>query len=142
MDVSLILSNILNPPVLAFFLGILAVFVKSDLEIPAPLPKLFSLYLLFAIGFKGGVELIKSGLNQDVVLTLIAVDKIKYPVVGDLYYSEYCPRPIILFIDEIDSLENEVLISILRPDRDGYNNRPKNFPSSIGLIGMRSGTRL
>jgi uncharacterized protein len=72
MDVSLILSNILNPPVLAFFLGMLAVFLKSDLEIPAPLPKLFSLYLLFAIGFKGGVELVKSGVNQDVVLTLIA----------------------------------------------------------------------
>jgi uncharacterized protein len=72
MDVSLILSNILNPPVLAFFLGMLAVFVKSDLEIPPPLPKLFSLYLLFAIGFKGGVELVKSGISQDVVLTLLA----------------------------------------------------------------------
>ncbi|PAX51711.1 sodium-dependent bicarbonate transport family permease [Brunnivagina elsteri] len=72
MDVSLILSNILNPPVLAFFLGMLAVFLKSDLEIPPPLPKLFSLYLLFAIGFKGGVELVKSGVSQDVVLTLLA----------------------------------------------------------------------
>lgn len=72
MDVSLILSNILNPPVLFFFLGMIAVFVKSDLEIPAPVPKLLSLYLLFAIGFKGGVELIKSGINQEVVLTLLA----------------------------------------------------------------------
>ncbi|MBD2363956.1 sodium-dependent bicarbonate transport family permease [Anabaena minutissima FACHB-250] len=72
MDVSLIVSNILNPPVLAFFLGMLAVFLKSDLEIPAPLPKLFSLYLLFAIGFKGGVELVKSGLNHEVILTLLA----------------------------------------------------------------------
>lgn len=72
MDVSLIVSNILNPPVLAFFLGMLAVFLKSDLEIPPPLPKLFSLYLLFAIGFKGGVELVKSGISQDVILTLVA----------------------------------------------------------------------
>lgn len=72
MDVSLIISNILNPPVLFFFLGMTAVFVKSDLEIPAPIPKLLSLYLLFAIGFKGGVELIKSGITQDVVLTLLA----------------------------------------------------------------------
>jgi uncharacterized protein len=72
MDTSLILSNILNPPVLFFFLGMLAIFVKSDLEIPAPLPKLFSLYLLFAIGFKGGVELAKSGVNQAVVLTILA----------------------------------------------------------------------
>jgi hypothetical protein len=72
MNASLIISNMLNPPVLAFFMGMLAVFFKSDLEIPAPLPKLFSLYLLFAIGFKGGVELVKSGINQEVILTLVA----------------------------------------------------------------------
>lgn len=72
MDISLIVSNILNPPILFFFLGMTAVLVKSDLEIPAPIPKLFSLYLLFAIGFKGGVELIKSGITQEVVITLLA----------------------------------------------------------------------
>lgn len=72
MDVSLIMSNILNPPVLFFFLGVTAVFVKSDLEVPAPVPKFLSLYLLFAIGFKGGVELIKSGITQSVVITLLA----------------------------------------------------------------------
>lgn len=72
MDLGLILSNILNPPVLFFFLGMVAVFVKSDLEIPPPVPKLLSLYLLFAIGFKGGVELIKSGIDQAVILTLLA----------------------------------------------------------------------
>jgi hypothetical protein len=72
MDGSLIISNILNPPVLFFFLGMTAVLVKSDLEIPPPVPKLLSLYLLFAIGFKGGVELVKSGITQNVVLTLMA----------------------------------------------------------------------
>ncbi len=72
MDSSLILSNILNPPILFFFLGMIAVFVQSDLEIPIPIPKLFSLYLLFAIGFKGGVELVKSGVTQEVVLTMLA----------------------------------------------------------------------
>ncbi|AFY90465.1 sodium-dependent bicarbonate transport family permease [Chroococcidiopsis thermalis] len=72
MDVSLIASNVLSPPVLFFFLGMLAVFLKSDLEIPQPLPKLFSLYLLFAIGFKGGNELVKSGASQEVILTLLA----------------------------------------------------------------------
>jgi uncharacterized protein len=72
MDLSLIASNILNPPVLFFFLGMTAVLVKSDLEIPQPIPKLFSLYLLFAIGFKGGVELVKSGIGQEVLLTLLA----------------------------------------------------------------------
>jgi hypothetical protein len=72
MNPDLILSNILNPPVLFFFLGMLAVAVKSDLEIPAPIPKLFSLYLLLSIGFKGGVELARSGITQDVLLTLAA----------------------------------------------------------------------
>lgn len=72
MDLSLIASNFLNPPVLFFFLGMLAVFVKSDLDLPAPIPKLFSLYLLLAIGFKGGVELARSGVSQTVVLTLLA----------------------------------------------------------------------
>jgi uncharacterized protein len=72
MDANLIVSNILNPPILFFFLGVVSVLVKSDLEIPAPIPKLFSLYLLFAIGFKGGVELVKSGVTQAVVLTLLA----------------------------------------------------------------------
>lgn len=72
MNASLIVSNILNPPILFFFLGMIAVFVKSDLEIPAPIPKLLSLYLLFSIGFKGGVELIKSGVTQEVVMTMLA----------------------------------------------------------------------
>lgn len=72
MDASLVVSNILNPPILFFFLGMAAVFVKSDLEVPAPVPKLLSLYLLFAIGFKGGVELIKSGITQEVILSLLA----------------------------------------------------------------------
>ncbi len=72
MDSSLILSNILNPPVLFFFIGMTAVFLKSDLEIPQPLPKLFSLYLLFAIGFKGGHEIHESGINGEIAITLIA----------------------------------------------------------------------
>ncbi len=72
MDSSLILSNILNPPVLFFFLGMVAIFVQSDLEIPNPLPKLFSLYLLVAIGFKGGHELFESGLSPLIISTLLA----------------------------------------------------------------------
>ena len=72
MDTTLILSNLLNPPVLFFFLGMLACLVGSDLEIPQPLPKFFSLYLLLSIGFKGGVELHKSGLTPQVSWTLAA----------------------------------------------------------------------
>ena len=70
MDTALILSNLLNPPVLFFFLGMLACFIGSDLEVPQPLPKFFSLYLLLSIGFKGGVELHKSGLTSQVTWTL------------------------------------------------------------------------
>ena len=72
MDAHLILSNLLTPPVLFFFLGVLACVVGSDLEIPQPLPKFFSLYLLLSIGFKGGVELAKSGFHSEVACTLAA----------------------------------------------------------------------
>ena len=72
MDTGLILQNLLSPPVLFFFLGVIAVLVGSDLEIPAPLPKLFSLYLLLAIGFKGGLELQHSGLGGPVLPTIAA----------------------------------------------------------------------
>ncbi|MEP9410384.1 MAG: sodium-dependent bicarbonate transport family permease [Candidatus Brocadia sp.] len=70
MDINLIIDNLLFPPVLFFFLGMIASFCKSDLKIPDPLPKLFSLYLLLAIGFHGGVELRKTGINQEVILAM------------------------------------------------------------------------
>lgn len=72
MDFNLVIGNFLNPPILFFFLGLAAVFVKSDLEIPAPIPKILSLYLLFAIGFKGGVGLAASGFGTRIVVVLIA----------------------------------------------------------------------
>lgn len=72
MNSSLVLQNLLSPPVLFFALGVIAVLVRSDLEIPAPLPKLFSLYLLLAIGLKGGMELQHSGLDRQVLLTIAA----------------------------------------------------------------------
>jgi type II secretory pathway predicted ATPase ExeA len=47
------------------------------------------------------------------------------------------PRPLVIFIDEIDALQNEVLIAILRQLRDGYPNRPQGFPQSVALVGLR-----
>lgn len=47
------------------------------------------------------------------------------------------PRPLILFVDEIDALENDALISALRQLRSGYPNRPQGFPWSLALIGLR-----
>jgi type II secretory pathway predicted ATPase ExeA len=52
-------------------------------------------------------------------------------------WSKAISRPIVLFIDEIDSLQDQTLISILRQLRDGFPKRPENFPSSVGLIGLR-----
>lgn len=72
MDINLIVGNLLSPPVLFFFLGMLAVMVKSDLQIPPPIAKFLSMYLLMAIGFKGGVELAHSGINQEVFVSLVA----------------------------------------------------------------------
>ncbi|MEI7676492.1 MAG: sodium-dependent bicarbonate transport family permease, partial [Bacteroidales bacterium] len=57
IDLSLLIENLTNPALLFFVLGIIAVYVKSDLEIPANMSKFISIYLLFAIGFKGGQEL-------------------------------------------------------------------------------------
>ena len=52
-------------------------------------------------------------------------------------WASVCEKPIILFLDEIDSLVGDTLISVLRQLRAGYNNRPKHFPNSICLIGVR-----
>lgn len=52
-----LLNNFTSPIVLAFVLGIVAKLVKSDLEFPQPIYKALSIYLLLAIGLKGGVEL-------------------------------------------------------------------------------------
>jgi hypothetical protein len=52
-------------------------------------------------------------------------------------WSEACPLPLVIFIDEADALQNQTLISLLRQLRDGYPRRPKGFPSSVGLIGLR-----
>ncbi|MDF5725124.1 MAG: AAA family ATPase [Rhizonema sp. PD37] len=52
-------------------------------------------------------------------------------------WAQASPRLLVLFIDEIDSLQDQALISVLRQLRDGYRSRPKNFPLSVGLIGLR-----
>jgi len=57
MNLNLLIENLTNPALLFFVLGIVAVYLKSDLKIPPNSSKFISLYLLFAIGFKGGQEL-------------------------------------------------------------------------------------
>ncbi len=66
-----IANNFLHPPVLFFVLGLLAVVVKSDLEIPPAIGKFLALYLLFDIGLKGGEELFHSGFTLSIIQVLI-----------------------------------------------------------------------
>lgn len=72
MNVQLVIDNLLQPSILFFLLGMLAVAVRSDLEIPKTLSKLFSLYLLLSIGFKGGAKLAESGLGIDAGRAVLA----------------------------------------------------------------------
>ena len=71
MDLHLLLDNLTNPALLFFFLGIFAVSLKSDLEIPANSSKFISLYLMFSIGFKGGMELSHSNLDLEILWSLL-----------------------------------------------------------------------
>ncbi|MFY7878931.1 MAG: sodium-dependent bicarbonate transport family permease [Lacibacter sp.] len=71
MNTDILISNITNPTLLFFLLGVIAAIVRSDLEIPSGSVKFISLYLLFSIGFKGGQELAHSGLTKEVFITLL-----------------------------------------------------------------------
>jgi hypothetical protein len=65
--------NILSPMVLAFVLGIIAVVIKSDLKIPEQVYTLLTVYLLFAIGLKGGFDLAKSPLSDFFAPAIVAI---------------------------------------------------------------------
>ncbi|MDB9540118.1 ATP-binding protein, partial [Anabaenopsis arnoldii] len=52
-------------------------------------------------------------------------------------WAEASVRPLVVFIDEIDSLQNQTLITVLRQLRDGFPRRPQGFPQCVALIGMR-----
>ncbi len=66
MNFDLLIDNLTNPALLFFVLGVVAVYLKSDLEIPANSSKFISLYLLFAIGFKGGQELSHEAFTMEI----------------------------------------------------------------------------
>ncbi len=52
-------------------------------------------------------------------------------------WCENCPRPVVLFLDEIDALPGKTLLAVLQQLRAGYRNRPENFPHAMALIGLR-----
>lgn len=71
MDLHLLIDNLTNPALLFFFLGVIAVQLKSDLNIPENSSKFISLYLLLSIGFKGGQELSHSTFNAEILWSLL-----------------------------------------------------------------------
>lgn len=70
MNLNLLLENLTNPALLFFVLGVIAVLLKSDLEIPPNSSKFISIYLLFAIGFKGGQELSHEEFSSEIVWSM------------------------------------------------------------------------
>ncbi len=71
MNLDLLLENLTNPALMFFVLGIIAVSLKSDLEIPANSSKFISLYLLFSIGFKGGQELSHEAFSSEIIWSML-----------------------------------------------------------------------
>ena len=71
MNFNLLIENLTNPALLYFILGIVAVYLKSDLEIPQNSSKFISLYLLFAIGFKGGQELSHENITSEILWCML-----------------------------------------------------------------------
>ena len=68
---SLAASNLISPIILSFVLGLAAALARSDLSIPEAVAKGMSIYLLFAIGFKGGAGVAAHGLDITLVSTLV-----------------------------------------------------------------------
>ena len=64
------MQNFLDPAILFFVFGVLAGFARSNLEVPQPISRFLSLYLLMALGLKGGFALNKSGLTPEVAISL------------------------------------------------------------------------
>lgn len=70
MDWSLITENLFAAPILFFAMGVVAGVLRSDLAIPEAVVKLMSLYLMWAIGIKGGVKLRETGFTTEAVMSL------------------------------------------------------------------------
>lgn len=64
MDSAILIENLISPITLAFLLGIIATLIRSDLEIPEPVIRIFAIFLLFSIGLQGGRELATSDLSN------------------------------------------------------------------------------
>lgn len=71
--IDLFTQNLISPPILFFALGIIAGFLKSDLDVPDQISRYLSIYLMMAIGFKGGVAIAETpDINNEVIATIVA----------------------------------------------------------------------
>jgi hypothetical protein len=73
---SILIENLISPITLSFLLGILATLIRSDLEIPEPVIRIFAIFLLFSIGLQGGRELATADLSNvtgAAIVTLLVV---------------------------------------------------------------------
>lgn len=80
MDLSLAAQNLISPPVLFFALGVAAALARSELAIPEAVAKALSLYLMLAIGFKGGVAAGDHGLGLDLLAVIGAAAALSFTV--------------------------------------------------------------
>ena len=88
------MQNLLDPAILFFVFGVLAGTIRSNLEIPAAISRFLSLYLLMALGLKGGFALSHSGLNAEVAASLGAAVllAILIPIAGYLLLRKIVSR--------------------------------------------------
>jgi hypothetical protein len=88
------MQNLLDPAILFFVFGVIAGWLRSDLEIPAATAKFLSLYLLMALGLKGGFALAASGLNPSVMISLFAAILMAFivPALGYLFLRNRVAR--------------------------------------------------
>jgi uncharacterized protein len=72
MNLDLIFSNLLSPPVLCFLIGAFAALVRSDLRVPSQMFEAIGMYLLFAIGLKGGLALATDPAGVEIIRPIAA----------------------------------------------------------------------
>jgi hypothetical protein len=73
------MQSFIDPAILFFVFGVFAGLVRSNLEIPPAISRFLSLYLLMALGLKGGFALAESGLNAQVLISLGATWRQPWP---------------------------------------------------------------
>jgi hypothetical protein len=124
MNPALLFENVTNPAFLFFLLGIIAVYVKSDVQIPSTTSKFIAIYLLFSIGFNSGQELSHQAITIEILASLLFgiliaaliplyvffIAKIKLPVHDSIAIaSAYGSVSAVTFVTAVSYLEAKQL---------------------------------